>query len=465
MLFNEFLINIEKKVNELFINSYLNKIKQITNNDFLLTFSKNKNIHLLISLNPKKPFINTIDYNITNNNNTVFINQIKCKLNNACLKDAKILNEDNVFLLKFVKTNDKYELETFYLICELFSNNPNLLLISNNKILFAYKLKSLDSKRPILINLSYSLPEKSEYFKLNKPLDTDFISNYSSSLNTLYLKEKYGYLINYIKSKNKHLIKKLDILNNEYNNSFEKLKFKEYGDYLKIYFNKIKKGDNYIYIEEINKNIELNPNLSPSKNLEYFYKMYKKAKTSLDIINNTIEETNNLILYLSHILDTSFLYNEEDYIDLINELQDKKILKLRLSKKIDALNKGKNKNKPYYIYYKDLRIGYGKNASQNNELSFKIANKNNYYFHLANCSSSHIVAFKDELSNDELQFIIELCLFLNNKNDGDIYVSKIKDIKKGKFLGQVFLNKYETYHQNKITNNFTDYIKNEKRFN
>lgn len=119
---------------------------------------------------------------------------------------------------------------------------------------------------------------------------------------------------------------------------------------------------------------------------------------------------------------------------------------------------------PYYVLFNDTKIGFGKNSSQNNELTFKIAKKNNYFLHIDKNHGSHIVIFNENPTNEEKQFASELALKLSKMNDGDVCFSSIKNIKKSSVLGKVIMLEYETFHINKFKYKIENYLKNAKRF-
>ena len=90
-----------------------------------------------------------------------FLNKIKFRLLNSYLESVEILNDDNIISLNFIKVNDTYDRSYFSLIFEIFKANANLIFVSENKIIDAFRFRGLDSKHPILNGNTYLFPAKS----------------------------------------------------------------------------------------------------------------------------------------------------------------------------------------------------------------------------------------------------------------------------------------------------------------
>ena len=71
----------------------------------------------------------------------------------------------------------------------------------------------------------------------------------------------------------------------------------------------------------------------------------------------------------------------------------------------------------------------------------------------------------NDVDDKTLNFALNLVLYLSKKNDGTIYVAKIKDVKKGQTPGLANLIKYESYFvkANIDLKEIESLVKNEKR--
>ena len=452
------LIETENKINCLFKGSFLNKLQQITNNDFLFGFSKGKEQSLIISVNLQNPFVEFTTQKFLQNVNGNFFQHLKSKIMNSSFHNARVLNNDNILCLDFIKTTDTYDKVPYTLVIELFKSNANLILVSEGKIVEAFKYKGLDTNRPVLNNIIYESPktilEPKEFTEKNQNIINEYLSNIESK----YLKEKYSSLISLLKRKKKSLNKKIDNLKVEEEEAIKHEKYQEYGDYLKICLNEIKRGDKSFTYEGIT--IPLKETYSPTQNLQYLYKVYKKSKLTIESTRKYIYQAQNEIEYIDHILATIDFYNEQEYQELLKELTNTKLIKLpkyKIEKKIPA-------SKPSYVVFDETKIGFGKNSNQNNELTFNIANKSNYFLHINKSHGPHIIIFNNDPSDEIIQFACELALFLAKAQDGDVIYARVSNLKKTSTIGQVRMEKYETYHINKIREDMNKYILNAKRF-
>ncbi|NQZ78179.1 MAG: fibronectin/fibrinogen-binding protein [Ekhidna sp.] len=127
--------------------------------------------------------------------------------------------------------------------------------------------------------------------------------------------------------------------------------------------------------------IKLNRELSPQKNAENFYRKSKNRHQEIDQLRNNITAKESLIEELSrqilHIQDI------EDTKSLRKYLKEHGIIK-KASSKVETL--------PYHEFEFDgWQILLGKHAKANDELTLKVANKNDLWLHAKDVSGSHVV--------------------------------------------------------------------------
>ena len=123
--------------------------------------------------------------------------------------------------------------------------------------------------------------------------------------------------------------------------------------------------------------IKLNPLLSVQKNAERYYRKAKNEAKEIAILEGNIKSKEQLIEKLRMDLESL------EWLEDIKEL--KKWLATEVSTKIDA-------PLPYKEFVIDgYRILVGKNAKQNDELTLKIAKKEDLWLHAKDVSGSHVV--------------------------------------------------------------------------
>ena len=112
-----------------------------------------------------------------------------------------------------------------------------------------------------------------------------------------------------------------------------------------------------------------------------------------------------------------------------------------------------------YVVVDGLKIYFGKNMQQNNDISFKLAKKEYMYFHIKDYHGSHVVIFSDNPSKEMILTASEMCLILSNKSSGDVQYTLIKNIKKGPELGLALLNTYELITLHSVRESTYDLLK------
>lgn len=141
--------------------------------------------------------------------------------------------------------------------------------------------------------------------------------------------------------------------------------------------------------------VPLNPKLTPQRNAENLYRKSKNRYKEINQLEEHIKEKENII------------QNMEQEILKIKGISDYKELKKRIK------NNGKRKKSkgkisyPYHeIWIDGWQILIGKNAKANDELTLKIARKNDLWLHAKDVSGSHVV-IKQKPGQNYPVFIIE----------------------------------------------------------
>jgi predicted ribosome quality control (RQC) complex YloA/Tae2 family protein len=458
MLYVEYLSHLVEDLSAKFVGSFLERVEQIDRTDFLLKFSFEKSSALFISLNQRDPFVEIKKIDPKVKIDTPILRRITSALLGAKLTGVKILDEDSLIEFSIQKLDAFYSKHDYSLIVELFKNNSNMILVENGKIIDAFLHHSLDTNHPIIDGMIYETPKNSGFKRVFEDKDRLYIADYLASIQDRALREKYKPIITAIKKRIKALNKKLDNLNEDKAKANENLRYKDIADsYLSELATHHRGEESFDYEDKL---IPLVVNFTPSQNLEMLYKKYKKAKTTLVGIDEYLEETKREIDKLSTYLGELDYFNEYDYIDLIENLPD-----LRLSTKVKRQNKkAVLSSSPYYIIQKGVKIGFGKNEKQNNELTFKIAKKDDFFFHIKDESGPHVVIFSSSPSDELKELAAEIAIALIGREDGEVVSTKVGTLKKGKFLGQALLLSYESYRIHKFKYDIKTILLNASRF-
>lgn len=426
---------IAEDLNEKLKYNYISNITMINSHDFLFSFSMYRKGKLLVSLNHQSPFVALVNDVVPTGTIVGNLNDTLRKLvRDGCIQNIYTINEDRILAITYSKVDELYEKKNRTLILELIPHRQNLIILQEDNVLFASHYTTLDSDRPIikglkyfpLENKSFSSPSNIDLNSLSKQAEEYFLKSKQERNN-----EKYKSLITHIKSRIKSLRGKLLILDNAIKKAHEELSYQDIGNMILAYSYDKEELNNYIK----DNNIEYDHSLTPGTNAEKYFKKYKKAKRTIEMDNIEIAKTKEEIANLELSLKQIPYLKEEDLIQLYMELFPKKYKPS--NKKIAPSTYG-------VVNTKKGRICYGKNAKQNDELTFKKAKKSHYFFHIKDSHGSHVILENDNPDNDLILLASEIAILMSGQEDGEVQFTQIKNVKKGSFLGQALLTSYQS---------------------
>ena len=454
----EGIYRISEDLNKKVAHSFITNITVVNFSDLLLAFSFYNKEKLLISLNHQNPFLGFVDKNYSPHTVIGGLNDhLRKYIKGSYIESVEVLNDDRILKFNLYKSDDFYEKQSYSMILELIPTINNLILLnSKDEIIFAKHYADLTAARPIVKGMKYQPVSKNQVLsrgEFDYEKYSEEVRNYVVESDHKKQKEKVLPLYNFLKQKEKSLKKKVKVLNAELEDAKNNLIYQEYGEMVLTYSYFKEELNNYIASLEG----KYDSSLSLEKNAETFFARYKKAKRTIENVNREIAKAESDINEINHYLST-FDYLAEEEIAVLEEkyLPHKSTSKKKIV--IDA-------SKPYYISIDNKKIGFGKNKEQNNYLTFKKADKEDTFVHLSNYHGSHVVIFDSNPNNEELLVASEIALLLAGKEEGELQIAKVKDIKKGPEKGFVLLNKYTTITLKSVRNSTKLLLKNQKRFN
>ena len=230
-------------------------------------------------------------------------------------------------------------------------------------------------------------------------------------------------------------------------------KYKLYGELLNVYGYEIQQGAQECsvlnYYDNTTITIPLNSTLTPQENSQKFFEKYNKQKRTYEALSELIISTKSEIDQLESIktsLEIATSY--DDLIQIKEELITYGFIKNKFTGKKGRPEK--SKSKPFhYISSDGFDIYVGKNNIQNEELTFKLAVGNDWWFHAKNMPGSHVIikSMGKELPDRTFEEAAKLAAYYSKGRDMEKveidYVEK-KQVKKvpGAALGFVI------YHTN-----------------
>ena len=226
--------------------------------------------------------------------------------------------------------------------------------------------------------------------------------------------------------------------------------YKIKGDLLTSYIYTLKQGDksakllNFYSETEEYMDIDLDPNKSPSENIQSYYKKYNKLKKSEESSLDQLKKNEEELQYLYSVLTN--IQNCESYVeidDIKNELISTGYIRTKKSSKQDK--KSKTSKPLHFISTDGIDIFVGKNNIQNDYLSLKFANKNYMWLHTKNIPGSHVIICAHEVPDITLIQGATLAAFYSkaqNSTKVPVDYTLVKNLKKpaGSKPGMVIYN-------------------------
>lgn len=186
--------------------------------------------------------------------------------------------------------------------------------------------------------------------------------------------------------------KKYDLQQKQLKDTEKSDKYRVYGELINTYGYGLEPGVkkftalNYYTNEEVT--IPLDETLTPQENAKKYFDKYSKQKRTYEHLSGLIHETEDEISHLESIstaLDIAL--SEEDLVQIKEELVQYGYIRRHAGAK-----RVKITSKPFhYISSDGFHIYVGKNNYQNEELTFKFATGNDWWFHAKGAPGSHVI--------------------------------------------------------------------------
>lgn len=199
-------------------------------------------------------------------------------------------------------------------------------------------------------------------------------------------------------------IKKLALQEKQLKDTEKMETYRLRGELLQAYAHEIEDGAksaevlNYYTNEPVT--IPLDETKTAMENANAAFEKYAKLKRTKENLTELVEETRATIAHLSSIEESiNFSESEADLRQIRTELVDAGFLRYRAHKG----PKAQEKSKPLHFQHEDgFDIYVGKNNTQNDELTFKFATGNDWWFHSKVITGSHVILKCGGKSEDEI---------------------------------------------------------------
>lgn len=187
-------------------------------------------------------------------------------------------------------------------------------------------------------------------------------------------------------------VKKYDLQMRQMQDTEKRDKYRIYGELINTYGYNVPEGSksmealNYYNNEMIT--IPLDETLTPLENAQKYFDKYAKMKRTYEALQELTQEVKSEIEHLESIgtaLDIAVA--EEDLVQIREELSESGYIRKKSGGKKEKIT-----SKPFhYISSDGYHIYVGKNNFQNEELTFKFATGNDWWFHAKGMPGSHVI--------------------------------------------------------------------------
>ena len=244
----------------------------------------------------------------------------------------------------------------------------------------------------------------------------------------------------------------------------QKEQYREFGDLIMANIGRIQKGDrslvtvNFYDAEGKDIVIPLDEALSPSQNAQYYYKKYNKLKVA------QIEQEKQMKMAQA---DMAYLEEVASFIEQAQSVQDLSQIRQELVKEgylkrtsVTKKNEKKVAGKPtlrdymHFVSRDGFDIYVGKNSTQNDVLTTKIANASDWWFHTKNIPGSHTViklGLNKDVTDETLMEAAQIAAYYSKARGSSqipVDYTTIKNVKKpnGAKPGMVIYDHYRTLY-------------------
>ena len=270
------------------------------------------------------------------------------------------------------------------------------------------------------------------------------------------------------------ITRKLAIQEKELAATFDRERHRQLGDIVTANIHRIIKGQTILeaedFYDEDMKVIEIpiSPILSPQQNAAKFYKDYARMKNAEKELTHQMELGENELHYLKSVLEElNRAETDAELEEIRQELHAGGYVKMDSAKK----RMKQSKVQPMRFESTDgYPIYVGRNNRQNDELTFKLARKDDIWLHAQKVHGSHVIIScgGTKPPDDTITQAAQLAAYYSEANGGQnlpVDVTPVKQVKKvpGAKPGMVIYHTYNTVIVNPYKDIVVDALNAEKK--
>lgn len=304
----------------------------------------------------------------------------------------------------------------------------------------------------VMIRQYEGLAEVTEFESMNSLVDTFF---YTRDMHER-MRQKSADLTRLIGNLTERTAKKIGILKRTVSGAADGEKYKIMGDLITANIYRIEPKSKSVTVENYYDEdmpqikIELDPSLNTSQNAQRYYKKYTKSKTALVEAAKQLEYAQAELKYLESTL--ALIENAEIDSDLSAiraELAEEGYINNASRRKKQEVSKPR-----HFVSSEGFDIYVGKNNTQNDYLTLKLANSSDMWFHTKEIHGSHVIiklTQNKEVPENTIKEAAQLAAYYSKARESSqvpVDYTRIKNVKKpnGAKPGMVIYNTYNTVY-------------------
>ena len=411
MISSSFVTCLCEELNRELTGGRIDKIQQPARDVVLLTVrTPGENRRLLLSASPGKARIHLTGLTYENPSEPpLFCVLLRRHLTGAIINAFEQPGQDRLIVVHLTCFDDLGREAQEQLVVEMIPGKTNIILVGSDGLIVdcAYRRDyDADLYRRLAPGMIYRFPPQPEHFMppsgeqgFSSP-DFDTLSAFLDSYYSAREKEEVYHrrskeLRTSLSSAEKRIRKKLGAQRIELQKSAGREEFRRRADLVTANIWCLKRGEASLTCEDFfdpaspTVTVPLDPLLTPQANAAKLYKQYNKLKTAEAYLTDLIAKAEAQLEYIASVqeeLDRAS--SDRDIADIRSELISAGILKNRN-------RKSAKKEKPQAPLSMRTDEGFdvlaGHSNLQNDELTFKLAHKNDLWFHVKSLHGSHVL--------------------------------------------------------------------------
>lgn len=270
------------------------------------------------------------------------------------------------------------------------------------------------------------------------------------------------------------LTRKMALQEKELQATYDRERLRQLGDILTANLHRVTKGQTKILCEDFyDENmapveIPLSSLLSPQQNAAKFYKDYTRMKNAEKELTHQLELGENELSYLKSVLEElNRAQTDAELEEIRQELQEQGYLRTEANRKRPR----QGKLAPMRFESTDgYPIYVGRNNRQNEELTFRLARKDDIWCHASKVHGSHVIISCGGTTppDDTITQAAQLAAYYSETGDGQnipVDVTAVRQVKKipGGKPGMVIYHTYKTVIANPYGEIVVDELNAEKK--